>query len=183
MKQLLNKNLLFTSLDISSHHILNNIVFSDKLKGNLKSRSTANFGKVYQYKGVDYEENDYNNTPDLIKQIGEEAVKALKEELNIGMNINNCLVNIYSNGKQKMGYHSDDVEQLVDGTGVLIVSVGSARILAFRKKGEIETADEFVLTNGSIFYMDAKCQEEYKHAILASTDDTPRISLTFRQLK
>jgi alkylated DNA repair dioxygenase AlkB len=257
MKQLL-KNSLNTDLSV----ILNTLETSNNtIHKNLKSRSTMNFGKVYQYKGVDYQETDYNDTPELIKQIGKEAAQALKEELGIDMNINNCLVNIYSNGKQSMGYHSDDTRQLVDGTGVLIVSVGCARILSFKKKeikwvlsnhkpiiqkedeleiietfvkndiidikakdkktrningyrklsnGEYQLItsltnydnaydyggflfeeikpkdiieDEFVLTNGSIFYMDDECQKEYEHAILKSADDSIRISLTFRELK
>lgn len=178
------KHLFNEQIKVSYDEILKTLQESGvKLHDKLKSRSTMNFGKVYQYNGVEYEETDYDDIPSTLYFIGDKARTFLNLHFGIDMDINNCLVNIYSNGKQKMGYHSDDVEQLVDGTGVLIVSIGSARILAFRKKGEIETADEFVLTNGSIFYMDAKCQEEYEHAILASTDDTPRISLTFRQLK
>jgi alkylated DNA repair dioxygenase AlkB len=178
------KHLFNEQIKVSYDEILKTLQESGvKIHDKLKSRSTMNFGKVYQYKGVEYEETDYDDIPSTLYFIGDKARTFLNLHFGIDMDINNCLVNIYSNGKQKMGYHSDDIEQLVDGTGVLIVSVGCARILSFRKRGDVQLEDEFVLTNGSIFYMDDECQKEYEHAILKSLDDSMRISLTFRELK
>ena len=179
MKILLNDKL---DLDISQiYNVLQNS--NVVIHNNLKSRSTMNFGKVYQYGGVEYIETNYADTPSLIKNIGETALEILKQKYPINMEINNCLVNIYNDGNQKMGFHSDSVEQLADGTGVLIVSVGVTREFLFRDKETKNITDTLLLDNGSIFYMNQECQRQFEHSLPKSECTDMRISLTFRQLK
>jgi alkylated DNA repair dioxygenase AlkB len=180
MKQILNNKI---SIDYNINDLLSIFEQSINYSNKLKSRSTTNYGKVYQYNGVSYIETDYDNTPDIIKLIGNQTIQYLKSELNIDMNVNNCLVNIYKDGNQSMGYHSDDTEQLENNTGVLIVSLGDERTIEFRPKGLVSTTEEYTLISNSIFYMDKQCQLDYEHCIPKSKTTEIRISLTFRQLK
>lgn len=138
----------------------------------MKSRSTASFGIAYNYSGMKYPEKEF--IPEL------ENI-ATKIESLLGWKPNNCLLNYYPNGNSKMGYHSDNTDILAPETGVVIISIGTARHLDFKHK-ELEEITSFNLTNGSLFYMDNNVQDEYLHAINESDAASGRISLTFRKI-
>lgn len=79
-----------------------------------------------------------------------------------------------------MGFHSDSAMGLLPDSGVAIVSLGATRPLRFRR---IERRDErldYVLTAGSLLYMEVAVQRLWEHAIPRRSRCEPRISLTFR---
>lgn len=96
---------------------------------------------------------------------------------------NNCLINLYPDGKSKMGFHSDQIDILSVNTGVAIVSIGEERRLRFRQIEDKEIKYDFSLGNGSLLYMTQQVQKEWHHAIPKDDTSNPRLSLTFRSIK
>lgn len=139
----------------------------------MKARKTASFGKSYDYSQMSYPEVEALYDIDLMMKSAGVLFK---------FNPNNCLINLYEDGKQTMGWHSDEVDKLVEGTGVAILSLGSVRTLAFRRIDNKDVKVNYELENGSFFYMTDDVQKEWQHSILKSDTDKPRMSLTFREL-
>ncbi len=138
----------------------------------MSSRMTTSFGVSYNYSDISYPDVSMPNyLDDLINRISD----------TIGFTPNNCLVNYYLDGRSKMGYHSDRTDILLPGTGVVILSLGSTRILRFRNISDRSIVD-FTLRSGSLFYMTADVQDLWVHSIPVSDTYTGRMSLTFRNL-
>jgi alkylated DNA repair dioxygenase AlkB len=138
----------------------------------MSSRMTTSFGVSYNYSDISY--------PDvLIPNYLDDLIGKISNI--IGFTPNNCLVNYYLDGKSKMGYHSDRTDILLPGTGVVIVSLGSTRILRFRNISDRSIVD-FTLRSGSLFYMTADVQDLWVHSIPVSDTYSGRMSLTFRNL-
>lgn len=140
----------------------------------MMARRTASFGRSYNYSQIEYPETPI--PPDLSP-----LVDLLNAKL--GVRFNNCLLNYYETGDNTMGFHSDDTTGLLPGTGVAIVSLGSARDITFRSKESPSIQKSFSLQPGSLLYMDDAVQEKWLHAIKRQKDAGPRISLTWRAFK
>lgn len=143
-------------------------------RGDIKSRKTASFGKPYNYSGIFYPETII---PEYLAQFID------KIEAITGFIPNNVLINYYHESESKMGFHSDDIEILEENTGVVILSLGSSRIMRFKEKNNGNLLD-MTLNAGSLFYMKDENQRLYLHSILPSPDPkAERISVTFRRMK
>lgn len=140
----------------------------------MRARLTASFGQPYNYSEISYPLAPW--PPAL-----EPVVAALEQRL--GFRPNNCLANYYPTGDSTMGFHSDSVSELVPGTGVAIVSLGAERTLRFRRSDDKSISCDFPLPSGSLLYMPAPVQSEWKHAVPAKSETGARISLTFRCLR
>ncbi len=139
----------------------------------MTARKTASFGKAYNYSQMSYPEvNFLDELKPLIVQI----------EKVLDFEPNNCLINFYENGQARMGWHSDQTDILYPETGVAIVSLGSERILKFRRISNPEITKEYVLASGSLLYMTQSVQKEWQHAIPKGKTDQARMSLTFRKM-
>lgn len=137
------------------------------------SRLTASFGVSYDYSGISYPESPF---PDYLSDLMN------KINASVGFRPNNCLINYYTDGKSKMGYHSDRTDILSPNTGVIIVSLGSTRTLRFRNIKDKNLIVDFPLSSGSLFYMSADVQDLWVHSIPTSDTDLGRMSLTFRSI-
>lgn len=140
----------------------------------MQARRTASFGVAYNYSGMAYPQTDM---PENLQAI----CGCINETL--GFLPNNCLLNEYGDGNASMGYHSDQTDDLEDDTGIVIVSLGSTRELRFKNKADKTCLFAVPLEPGSLFYMDQAVQAEWLHAIPATGEAGPRISLTFRKMK
>lgn len=139
----------------------------------MSSRLTTSFGVPYNYSGIDYVVNDIPNyLIDIVDRINDV----------IGFTPNNCLINYYLDGNSRMGYHSDRTDILSTNTGVVIISLGSTRILRFRNINDRSLIVDYPLPNGSLFYMTADVQNHWMHSIPTCDTDLGRMSLTFRNL-
>jgi alkylated DNA repair dioxygenase AlkB len=139
----------------------------------MRARWTTSFGKSYDYSGMTYPANPFPHfISDLIPLVTN----------TIGFTPNNCLVNLYHDGGSSMGYHSDNTDILSPGTGVVIISIGSDRILRFKNKTNTDAVVDYNLGDGSLFYMDDLVQSDWLHSIPKSDTMSPRISLTFRNI-
>lgn len=140
----------------------------------MRSRRTASMGVPYNYGGASYPVTPWHP-----------EVRALADQLAalIGFSPTNCLLNYYPTGRHSMGWHSDDVSILAEGTGVAIVSLGTTRELRLRAGSDGDFHYEsLALTGGSLLLMSAEMQAHWRHAIRRAETDEPRISLSFRQI-
>jgi alkylated DNA repair dioxygenase AlkB len=95
---------------------------------------------------------------------------------------NSCLLNLYHNGDEGMGWHSDNEKELDDTTPIASLSFGARRKFAFRHKQDKTTTSVF-LENGSLLMMSPPMQEHWHHSLLKTKAVTePRINLTFRKI-
>ena len=130
-------------------------------------------GCDYKYSGKKLNRRD--RTTDLI-MIREKIYK----ELNI--DFNSVLVNYYRDGKDSMGWHSDDERELGPNPTIASISFGSERDLVFRNKinKKILTIPQ---THGCLILIDGKSQKNWQHAIKKTRKVIgPRINLTFRNI-
>jgi alkylated DNA repair dioxygenase AlkB len=91
-------------------------------------------------------------------------------------------VNLYRNGHDSMGWHSDD--EAVNGPAPVIasISLGTKRRFDLRHKQSGHTIS-VMLPHGSLLVMSGQSQSHWKHRIPKSTRIAePRINLTFRHL-
>lgn len=139
----------------------------------MRARKTACFGLSYDYSGVSYE-----NKP--MHELLVPLCDRLQETL--GFRPNSCLINFYLDGRDKMGFHSDEIDNLEFGTKIIIISLGVERKLSFRSKADYEHRMTYLLPQGSLLVMSQQTQEFWSHAIKRSTVLDGRISLTFRRI-
>ena len=99
-----------------------------------------------------------------------------------GYAYNSCLLNLYHNGDEGMGWHSDDEKELDSTAPIASVSLGARRKFAFRHKQDKTTVPVF-LEHGSLLVMYPPIQEHWHHSLLKTKTVTdPRINLTFRKI-
>ena len=113
------------------------------------------------------------------------ALFRLKQHIEklVGHSFNSCLANLYENGIQAVGWHSDDEPSLVKAgqeTVIASLSFGATRKFSFKHKHKAEKVD-LLLHSGQLIVMRGKTQQYWKHALMKSTKIVePRVNLTFR---
>lgn len=95
---------------------------------------------------------------------------------------NACLLNLYHNGEESMGWHCDNEKEIVANSSIASLSIGASRKFSFKHKVTKETI--FIqLGNGSLLEMKGTIQEHWWHSLPKSKKITEsRINLTFRQM-
>lgn len=139
----------------------------------MRARKTASFGAPYDYSQITYPAQPM---PEELERL----CSLIEQQL--GFRPNNCLINYYPDGSSSMGFHSDAKEQMVEGTGVAIVSLGCARPIVYRHKQDRSLEFSYLLGSGSMLYMSDEVQTQWLHAIPKAPDAGERISLSFRLL-
>ncbi len=108
-------------------------------------------------------------------------LKQLVEELS-GIKFNSCLLNLYHNGNEGMGWHSDDEKPLGKNNTIASLSFGAERRFSFKHKQTKQTVS-LVLEHGSLLIMKDATQSNWLHSLPKSKNITqPRINLTFRTI-
>ncbi len=106
-----------------------------------------------------------------------------KVEKECGCSFNSVLVNLYRDGKDKIGWHSDDEPELGDRPTIASVSLGADREFYFRSKAPEGPKASLVLSHGSLLVMSGDTQKNWQHCLPSRSNvDGPRINLTFRTL-
>ena len=138
-------------------------------------RLTAWVGDAaYRYSGL-------VNQPQRWSPTLRELRDRLAAELDVAFN--SCLANLYRDGSDSMGYHSDDEPELGTRPTIASVSLGDRRRFALRHRrtGERWTWD---LGAGDLLVMTEESQSDYAHAVPKTSRTVgPRLNLTFRQLR
>lgn len=115
----------------------------------------------------------WNDTLIALKNIAESITKET---------YNACLLNLYHNGEESMGWHSDNEKEIVANSSIASLSIGAARKFSFKHKVTKETIS-IQLENGSLLEMKGTIQSHWWHALTKSKKVTePRINLTFRKM-
>src|ERR671931_2858425 len=106
-------------------------------------------------------------------------LKQIVEEL-AGIKFNSCLLNLYHNGNEGMGGHSDDEKPLGKNNTIASLSFGAERKFSFKHKQTKQTIS-VVLEHGSLLIMKGATQRNWIHSLPKSEKIMqPRINLTFR---
>ncbi len=125
----------------------------------------------YHYSGLEKQAHVWN--PTLFR------LKAHIEKLT-GQRFNSCLANLYEDGSQGVGWHSDDEPSLGTKAVIASLSFGTTRKFAFKHKWKNEKV-EIMLQSGQLIVMKGFTQRYWKHMIAKSSKIVePRINLTFR---
>lgn len=108
-----------------------------------------------------------------------------KVEGETGFKFNSVLLNLYRNGKDGVGWHSDRTEHFGKNQIIASVSFGETRPFRLRHKTRKNLGKvEIPLTHGTLLLMAGTTQSCWEHHIpKTSKDILPRINLTFRQVK
>jgi alkylated DNA repair dioxygenase AlkB len=106
--------------------------------------------------------------------------KKIYKELKI--DFNSVLANYYRDGKDSMGWHSDNEKELGPNPTIASISFGGERDLVFRNKISKETL-AIPQTNGCLILIDGETQRNWQHSIKKTQKVIgPRINLTFRNI-
>ena len=138
--------------------------------------------KFAWYADKNYPYSYSNKTRDALKWT--ETLLLLKKKCEdvSGLHFNSCLLNLYHEGNEGMGWHSDDEKTLVAGAGIASLSVGAVRKFSFRNKQTRETVS-IMLEPGSLLVMKDETQEKWQHSLLKTARLTgARVNLTFRTM-
>lgn len=99
-----------------------------------------------------------------------------------GFSYNSCLLNLYHDGNEGMGWHSDDERSLQAESSISSLSFGAPRNFSLKHKLSGDTVSVHLET-GSLLVMKGATQRNYLHALTKSTKvKLPRINLTFRTM-
>ena len=139
--------------------------------------------KVAWYGDSDYMYTYSNTTKQALtwtKELSE--LKQIVEELAVAK-FNSCLLNLYHNGDEGMGWHSDDEKSLGKNNTIASLSLGAERKFLFKHK-QTKQIVSLVLEHGSLLIMKDTTQANWLHSLPKSKNVTqPRINLTFRTIR
>ena len=100
-----------------------------------------------------------------------------------GARFNSVLANLYRNGQDSMGWHSDDEPELGERPVIASLSIGAERRFRLKPRhgGTREDMRAITLDHGSLLRMAGDTQRLYVHDLpKTSAAMGPRINLTFR---
>lgn len=130
---------------------------------------------VYTYSGTRFEPRPW--TP---------AVAALRDDLaaRLGLRFDSVLANLYRDGRDSMGWHSDDEAELGPEPVIASLSFGAVRTFRLRVRATREAALSIDLAHGSLLVMAGRTQRLYQHALPRRVRvDQARVNLTFRRIE
>jgi len=148
---------------------------------------------------------DWEEIP-IVKRLGDEIYNTLGIRTKENNPFDYCLVNIYDDGKDGIGWHND---REAGETDIVSISLGCTRLFGLRpihkknnggraKKTTItsklgvkytvyktEWTTKLPLQSGHVVHMKERCQKVYKHSLFKTKSkkeaQTPRINLTYRR--
>lgn len=133
----------------------------------------ADAGTSYTYAGLTLQPSTWTN-PIL-------EIKAVCEEL-AGTTFNSVLLNLYRDGNDTVGWHSDNEPELGRDPTIVSVSLGTTRRFDLRHKQTKETV-KVALASGSALVMAGRTQTAWSHQVPRTKKVMePRINLTFRHV-
>ncbi len=137
-------------------------------------RLTAWYGeRGYGYSGIRHEPAQL--TPALV------ALKSMIETI-ARRPFNSVLINLYRDGRDSMGWHSDDEPALGPEPEIASLSLGAARRFHLKHRTSAERV-VLDLAPGSCLLMRGRCQACWRHQLPKTRKKVgPRINLTFRTI-
>lgn len=114
------------------------------------------------------------------------TVASLRDDLErrLGRRFNSVLANLYRDGRDGVGWHSDDEPELGAEPVIASLSFGATRAFRLRSRATRAPALSIELAHGSLLVMAGATQRLYQHALPRRVRvDAPRINLTFRSIR
>lgn len=131
-------------------------------------------GAVYRYSGQTFAPQPWPQALLPLRQ-------RLRKEL--GIDFNAVLANLYRDGRDAMGWHSDDEPELGPEPVIASLSLGAARRFVLRRRDDHAVKQALVLEPGSLLVMRGVSQRDWQHALPRTARPVgPRINLTFRRI-
>lgn len=97
---------------------------------------------------------------------------------------NAVLLNYYRDGQDSIGWHADDEKELGQYPVIASLSLGAERDLRFKPRSGNGAAFSLALPSGSLLLMRGATQQYWLHHLpRRARCHTPRVNLTFRQIK
>ncbi|XP_029992274.1 alpha-ketoglutarate-dependent dioxygenase alkB homolog 3 isoform X2 [Sphaeramia orbicularis] len=104
---------------------------------------------------------------------------------------NSLLCNLYRDGHDSIGWHSDDEASLGEKPTIASLSLGDTRVFSLRKQPPPEEDGDYTyvqrirvpLSHGTLLLMEGATQDDWQHRVAKEYHDRgPRINLTFRTI-
>ena len=134
----------------------------------------GNRAHTYRYSGTDFTSVTW---PDYLASLAKDLSQIA------GVEFNSVLLNLYRNGQDSMGWHSDDEPELGETPVIASLSLGAERDFTLRPSGATRQAHSLPLQHGSLLIMKAGMQSDWQHALPRRAGvSEPRINLTFRKI-
>jgi alkylated DNA repair dioxygenase AlkB len=131
-------------------------------------------GARYRYSGTDHDPEPW--TPEL------ERLRVRVRELS-GVDFNAVLLNRYRDGRDGMGWHTDDEPELGRNPAIASVSLGTPRRFSLRHRRRKDLKIDLELPHGSLLVMAGPTQHHWVHALPKTRRPVgERINLTFRRV-
>ena len=133
-------------------------------------------GASYSYSGLSLEPRPW--LP-VLRELKTQVEKAS------GRLFNSVLLNLYRDGDDSMGWHSDDEPELGERPVIASISLGATRQFRLRHKKRADLEAVVVgLPHGSLLIMKGETQHFWKHQLPKSKRvSEPRVNLTFRSIR
>jgi len=141
-------------------------------------RLTALYGnndKPYSYSNITMQPQKFSKELTVIKR---------KIENLVDTEFTTCLLNLYRDGKDSNGWHSDDEKELGQNPVIASISLGQERYFHLRNKKDKDLKHKMILKHGSLLLMQGETQHHWQHQIPKTAKPiSERINLTFRVIK
>jgi alkylated DNA repair dioxygenase AlkB len=132
-------------------------------------------GTAYRYSGTLFEPRAW---PPLLLPLRERLCAEL------GVGFNSVLANRYRDGRDCMGWHSDDEAELGLSPVIASLSLGATRRFVFKHRSGPARKLALELPHGSLLLMAGATQRYYRHALPRTVRPVgERINLTFRRIR
>lgn len=159
------------------NHLQNNLPWKQEpiwLYGRqvMQPRLTAWFGdKPMQYSGIAMPPSQWDS-----------VLLHLKDKISefVGVNFNSVLANLYRDGNDSVGWHTDAEPILGKNPVIASLSLGAVREFKFKHRTK-EIQGAIQLEHGSLLVMGGEMQHHWLHSVPKIANARPRINLTFRK--
>jgi alkylated DNA repair dioxygenase AlkB len=120
-------------------------------------------------------EPDGDGAPGAIRLAAREVVAAT------GVPFNSVGLNFYRDGRDSVAPHSDQLDEIVRGSPIALLSLGATRRMTIRATAAPARALHVDLAGGSLLVMSYETQRHYTHGVAKTREHVgPRLSLAFR---
>ena len=128
-------------------------------------------GLNYRYSGTDHCGQGFDDNMERLKQMVEEKTK---------QRFNFVLLNLYRDGDDYMGFHSDREKSLGANPIIASLSFGATRRFVYKHKHNC-TKVELELENGSLLLMHESRNSQWQHSLPKQRAiKVPRLNVSFR---
>jgi len=129
----------------------------------------------YRYSGVRFEPRPW---PPVLQPVRDRLVRELD------VPFNSVLANLYRDGRDAMGWHSDSEPELGPAPVIASISLGAMRRFAFKQRHPPLRRLSMDLPSGSLLVMSGATQRNYRHSLPRTARPAgERINLTFRLIR